>query len=192
LVVASSAPAAVPYTFSNGQAANANEVNANFNALVTAIDALTARVAALEGTSTASLAGTYDYFEVTTDVDLLSSNNYGIAGGGASGTVVLNANGSGSIDVTSQYRQLTFSDQNVNVGDIDNLGSIPVHSTDVMLNSSPETVNIPMTWTHANGVVTITTPDGDFSFVVGGRILVHSISSTDGEGHNGIALLVRR
>jgi hypothetical protein len=109
-----------------------------------------------------------------------------------SGTVVLNANGTGSIAVTSQYRQLTFSDQTQSVGDVGNQGSVNVHSTDVALNDTPESVNTSMTWSLSNGVVTVSTGDGDLSFVVAGRILIHGISSTDGEGHNGIALLVRR
>ncbi|HEY8154201.1 MAG TPA: hypothetical protein VII72_08755 [Myxococcota bacterium] len=192
MAVASSALAAVPYTFANGQPADATQVNANFNALVTAIDALNDRVAALESSTPASLVGTYDYFEVKTDVDSLGANSYGIAGGGSSGTVVLNADGTGSINVTSQYRQLVFSDQSLLVGDVGNGGSVSIHSTDVGQNNSPETVSLSMTWALSNGILTVTTGDGDTSFAVAGKILVHGISSTDGEGHNGIALLVRR
>ena len=191
LAASSSALAAVPFTFTNGQQADANQVNANFGALVTAIDALTARVVALESSTTASLAGTYDYFQVETDVDTTAPNSYSIAGGGASGTVVLNANGTGSVNVTNQYRQLTFSDQSLLVGGVGG-GSVSVHSTDVTQLDTPETDNQSITWTHSNGVVTVTTSGGDASFVVAGKVLIHSISSTDGEGHNGISLLVRR
>ena len=192
LATASSALADVPYTFVNGQPADANQVNANFDALVTALDALTARVDALEASTSASLAGTYDYFEVTTDVDGLGPNSYGVAGGGASGTVVLDSNGTGSVDITSQYRQLTFWHQSLLVGNVDNTGSVGIESTGVNLNDSPETINGSVTWSLSNGVVTVSTGEGDLSFVVAGRILIHSISSTDGEGHNGLALLVRR
>ncbi len=190
--VGSSALAAVPFTFTNGQPANATEVNTNFNALVQAIDALTARVDALESSTTASLAGTYDYFEVKVDVDNTMANSYSIAGGGASGTVVLNGNGTGSVNLTNQYRQLTFNEQSLLVGNVTNNGSVSVHSTDVAQFDTPETTNQSITWTHSNGVVTVTTLDGNSSFVVAGKVLIQGISSTDGEGHNGIALLVRR
>jgi hypothetical protein len=75
---------------------------------------------------------------------------------------------------------------------VGNQGSVDVHSTDVALNDTPESVNTSMTRSLSNGVVTVSTGDGDLSFVVAGRILIHGIASTDGEGHNGIALLVRR
>ena len=126
LAAASSAQAQVPYTFVNGQPADANQVNANFDALVAAIDALTARVDALEASTSESLAGNYDYFEVTTDVDDLGPNSSGIAGGGAFGTVVLNSNGTGSVAITSQYRQITFWHQSLLVGNVDNCGSVGI------------------------------------------------------------------
>jgi hypothetical protein len=192
LAVASSALAQVPYTFTNGQPADADQVNANFDALVTALDALTARVDALEASTTGSIAGTYVYFEVTTDVDALGPNSYGMAGGGAFGTVVLNSDGTGTVDITSQYRQLSFWHQSLLVGNVDNTGSVGIESTGLNLNDSPETIDTSITWSLSDGVVTVSTGDDDLGFLVAGRILVNSISSTDGEGHNGIALLVRR
>jgi len=192
LASGSSALAAVPFTFSNGQPANAVEVNANFGALVTAIDALAARVDALESTTTASLAGTYDYFEVKVDVDNTGPNSYSMAGGGSSGTVVLNADGTGSVNLTTEYRQLTFNDQTELCGNVANSGSVSVHSTDVVHLNTPETNNQPITWTLSAGVVTVSTGDGDASFVVAGRMLIEGISSTDGEGQNGIVLMLRR
>jgi hypothetical protein len=192
LASSSSALAAVPFTFSNGQVADANQVNANFGALVSALDALTARVDALESTTTASLAGTYDYFEVKVDVDQNSSSSFSIAGGGASGTVVLNANGTGTISLTSQYRQLTYNEQTLQCGNVANSGSVNVLSTDVAHFDTPETNNDSITWSLSAGVVTIATGDGDANFVVAGRILVEGISSTDGEGQNGVTLMVRR
>jgi hypothetical protein len=192
LAVVSSAAADGPYTCVNGQPADADHVNANFDALVTALDELTARVDALEASTSESLAGTYVYFEVTTDVDDLGANSYGIAGGGAFGTVVLNSDGTGSVDITSQYRQLTFWHQSLLVGNVDNTGSVGIESTDVNRNDSPETIDTSVTWSLSDGVLTVSTGDGDIGFAVAGRILVSSISSTDGEGHNGIALLVRR
>ena len=75
---------------------------------------------------------------------------------------------------------------------MDNSGSVGIESTDVERNDSPETIDTSITWSLSNGILTVSTGDGDIGFVVAGRILISSISSTDGEGHNGIALLVRR
>ena len=173
----------VPHTFTDGTPALAEEVNANFGALVSALDALTARVNALESTTTASLAGTYDYFEIGVDVDQNSSSGFSIAGSGTTGTVVLNANGTGTISLNSQYRQLTFNEQNVQIENVN------VLSTDVAHFNTPETINNSITWSHSAGVLTIATGDGDANFVVAGRILVESIAS---EGQNGVTLMVRR
>lgn len=173
----------VPHTFTDGTPALAEEVNANFGALVSALDVLTARVDALESTTTASLAGTYDYFEVKVDVDQNSSSSFSIAGGGASGTVVLNANGTGTISLNSQFRQLTFNEQTVQIDGVN------VLSTDVAHFNTPETINNSITWSLSAGVLTIATGDGDANFVVAGRLLIESISS---EGQNGVTLMVRR
>src|SRR5687767_1265551 len=60
LATASSAQVSVPFTFSAGSAARASEVNGNFQALVTGINALADRVTKLEGNIvTADLVGTY-------------------------------------------------------------------------------------------------------------------------------------
>src|SRR3954454_13262447 len=56
----SNAQVTVPFTFSAGSPARASEVNGNFQALVNAINGLTARVAKLEGQITAAdLEGSY-------------------------------------------------------------------------------------------------------------------------------------
>ena len=173
----------VPHTFTDGTPARAEEVNANFDALVSTLAALTARVDALESATTASLAGTYNYFEVKVDVDQNGSNSFSIAGGSASGTVVLNANGTGTISLNSQYRQLTFNEQAVQIENVN------VLSTDVAHFNTPETINNSITWSHSAGVLSIATGEGNANFVVAGRILVESISS---EGQNGVTLMVRR
>jgi hypothetical protein len=52
----------VPHTFTSGTQARASEVNANFQALATAIDNLSARVGKLEGgTTDADVVGTYSW-----------------------------------------------------------------------------------------------------------------------------------
>lgn len=177
----------VPYTFVSGTAAKASEVNADFAALVTAINNLEAKVTALEAkvvpSTAASLAGTYDVYEVTIDVDDLGIHSglqyYGIAGSAASGTAVFNADGTGQLNQTKQYRQLQFAQ-----------ATYPDNQTNdhVSLADNPETDNAPFSWTFSGGVVTV----GDTSFVVAGQLLIGRVLSTDGQGHNGIVILVRR
>lgn len=189
----------VPYTFVSGTAAKASEVNANFAALVTAINNLETRVTTLEASvapvTAASLAGTYDVYEVTTDVDDLGTSvsvlgvpnyvhHYGMAGSAASGTAVFNADGTGQMNQTKQYRQLQFHEQFTLIGGVQEL-----YRADVSLADSPEIVNAPFSWTFSNGVVTA----GDINFVVASRrLLIGRVLSTDGQGHNGITILVHR
>ena len=195
-ITTSVAVAQVPFTFTQGQPANAGEVNANFNTLVLQIEQLQAQVAALQAfagaPTTASLAATYDIFELTVDVEQTSPpNGYGVAGKSSFGTAVLNADGTGTISVSDSYRQLSFVDALTSVGNASNAGSVAVHSTTVTFNKTSEPENFAMTWSLAGGVVTITTVDGDINFVVaGGKILINGI--IDFEGQNGIRILVRR
>ena len=172
--------ASVPHIFTAGSPALASEVNANFAALVTAVTTLETKVAALEAKvgphTTASLAGTYDYFEVRIDVDNLSATLNAIAGAGVSGTVVLNANGTGQANTSESYRQLTFNA--VVTGD---------NTVQVGFNNIPATTSQAITWSFANGVVTIS---GGNNFVVVGQLLMQSMVNF--EGQNGIAILARR
>lgn len=172
--------ASVPFTFTSGDPARASEVNANFAALVTAVTALEAQVAALEAkvnpATMADLAGTYSYLEVRIDVDGLSATSNSIAGAGVSGTVVLNADGTGQANLSESYRQLTFNevltgDQTVTVGFL----------------NTPGTTNTAITWSLSGGVVTIS---GGGTFIVVGQLLVQSIVNF--EGQNGLTILARR
>jgi hypothetical protein len=187
LVSGAALAASVPHTFTSGTPAVASEVNDNFSALVAAVTSLEARLTALETTGVpaptmASVAGTYDVFEVSVDVDDLGTNGgnhgFGVAGSGSSGTIVFNSDGSGQINITKQYRQLNLSAYEAG----------GFHYAGVQLNDAPETNTGAMTWTFSNGVVTA----GDTSFVVAGPVLIGRILSTDGQGHNGIIILVRR
>ncbi len=172
-LAATAQAASVPHTFVTGGIASAAEVNANFAALVDAVTALEAKV----GPQTAeTLAGTYDYFEIKIDVDSLSASSKSIAGAGTSGTVVLNANGTGQLNLSTSYRQLTFNA--VTTGD---------NTLQNAFFNTPETNNDALTWTFSNGVVTI--PEGG-SFVAVGQLLIQSIVNE--EGQNGIAILARR
>jgi len=93
------AQTAVPNTFTPGTPAQASQVNANFQALTTAIDALSARVAILEGTLTsAEAAGTYSFSNLSVDI---SGTPTGVNGATLEhrtmlGTVTLNTDGTGS------------------------------------------------------------------------------------------------
>ena len=166
--------ASVPHTFTAGTVASAAEVNANFAALVAAVSALEAEV---DPQSAESLAGTYDYFEVKIDVDNLSSTSKSIAGAGTSGTLVLDANGTGHANLSGSYRQLSFSAV-VNGDD---------ETVDLNFANTPEIVDADITWSYSNGVVTI--PEAG-SFVVVGRMLIQSLVDT--EGQNGLVILTRR
>lgn len=165
--------ASVPYTFTPGGLANAAEVNANFAALVAAVTALENKV---DPHTMAALAGTYDYIEVKIDVDHNGASSNSMAGAGTSGTVVLNEDGTGHADLSHSYRQLTFNA--VLTGD------------KTLQNSffdSPSTEGTDVTWTYADGSVTI--PQAG-SFRVVGNLLIHGIVNE--EGHNGITILARR
>jgi len=172
-LAATAQAASVPHTFVAGGVASAAEVNANFAALVAAVTALEAKVAPQ---SAEDVAGTYDYFEIKIDVDSLSASSKSIAGAGTSGTVVLNANGTGQVNLTTSYRQLTFNA--VTTGD---------NTLQNAFLNTPETNNSAVTWSLTNGVVTI--PEGG-NFVVVGGLLIQSIVNQ--EGQNGIAILARR
>ncbi len=109
----------VPFTFTSGTAAKASEVNADFQALATAIDALSARINKLDGTTpvtTADLAGTYTLTGWMSQVfidgmSVLPAPLYDINGFGVlSGTVTLNADGTGSNSFTINGSQMVTQD----------------------------------------------------------------------------------
>ena len=90
------AQASVPNTFVAGNPAKAAEVNANFQALVNAINSVSARVANLEGEITSSdLVGTYALHQFQTELGGGSSERVEVYTGG--GTVTLAADGTGTI-----------------------------------------------------------------------------------------------
>lgn len=164
--------ASVPNTFSAGAIASADEVNANFAALVAAVTALEAKV---NPATMADLAGTYNYFEVIIDVDNLSATSNSMAGSATSGTVVLNADGSGTASTSTTYRQQTFNA--VTTGD---------NTVAVDFFNTPSTSNNAISWSLSNGVVTIS---GGGSFTVVGQLLINSIKNV--EGQNGLVILAR-
>jgi hypothetical protein len=175
--LAGNAPAAsVPHTFTAGTVASAAEVNANFAALVEAINALEAKV---DPQDAAALAGTYDYFELRIDVDNINASAKSIAGQGTSGTVVLNSDGSGHANLSGQYRQIGFSEVN---------GADQDATVEVNFGSTPESVDEDISWSYTNGVVTVA--DSGESFAVVGRLLIRGM--VNDEGQSGIIILTRR
>src|SRR5258706_4460391 len=97
----------VPNTFTRGTAAKASEVNANFQALATAIDNLGSRVSKLEGTITATdVAGTYAFASL--EAETFTGANVNVASSvgiihhqNGNGTFTLNANGTFSFSATT-------------------------------------------------------------------------------------------
>jgi hypothetical protein len=135
--------------------------------LDTALAALTARVAKLEGNIVASdLAGTYNvaYLETTMDGIQPNVSPATITTKAFRGTLTLNANGTGSASAPpdacggSTLTQGTWTLTGINCAE------------------EPGEV----TWTYANGVITITFSDGDqlpFAVALGGRLFVMAFAA---------------
>src|SRR4051812_7194615 len=138
LAGAAHAQTSVPHSFSSGQPARAAEVNANFQALATAINNLTARVDRLEGAAVtaANVAGTYQLFGLQTGIapsgsGLIETITY-------TGTVTLAGGG-------TYTGSLTESANVLGVGNPPNLssrsptdalaGSYSINSTRITLNT---------------------------------------------------------
>lgn len=161
----------VPNTFTAGAPARAADVNANFQALVTAINALGARVTKLEPpTAAADFAGTYAMQRFQTE----------LGGGGSArvavytssdGTVTLAADGTATrTSSTEQGHQLNLPGDTLTPfsGSSDAAGAI--------------------TWTYSGGKVTIF--GGTFSVADGGRLLIRT-SANPADGTNVLLMLVR-
>jgi hypothetical protein len=102
------AQTAVPYSFAAGTPAKAGEVNANFQALVSAINDLSTRVSKLDGPLTmAALAGTYHFQGLQTELNGGTANQVRVYT--YDGTLTLNANGTGNASVTQTGGQISIS-----------------------------------------------------------------------------------
>lgn len=163
----------VPHTFTAGAPARAAEVNANFQALVTAIDTLSARVDKLDGTTPltmADLAGTYAIHAITTELKTdVATSSPAVAAYSTVGTLTFNANGTGTTAVTDNGTRLLFTPEPFQF----------------------QSINLPFNQTFAWSVSgNVLNADGDLFLVVpGGRILVKS--GVPGAGTNHLVLLVR-
>ena len=114
-VLASALPASaqttVPYSFSAGSPAKAGEVNANFQALATAINALSTRLDKAEGKLTAAdLVGTYRFQSLQPEI---GTGPY-VAFAVFDGTLTVKADGTYSLQFSSKGLQLDIQGGNGN------------------------------------------------------------------------------
>lgn len=170
----------VPHTFTSGTAAKASEVNDNFAALATAIDALGARVDKLEGTLTMSaVAGTYhlSLFSVSPYANSTSStiygSNYNLIRTG-NDTITLNADGTGTAS-----------------GSVDIVNYEQAPTAQVTHTNSPDSSTF--TWTLSGGAITFR--GKTFQHAAGGRLFIN-VSNSIGDSsvpeiENQIFFLVR-
>jgi len=172
------AATAVPYSFTAGTAAKASEVNADFQAMATAIDTLATRVAKLEGQITASdLVGTYvsDSFSVRLNIN-----------GGTGGvtdvrvykaTLTLVADGTGTITSNTEK------------------GAMLEIASPSPATLTPVNASIPLqsfTWHLSGSSMIIDTWLMTFSIVSGGRLLIGTSNDTiSGDVTSTVWLLTR-
>lgn len=177
----------VPNTFTAGTPAKAADVNANFQALATAIDTLSARVDKLDGTTPvtmADLAGTYvinglqmgSFKSVSTPQGWIDNYTY-------QGTLTLVADGNGTLSNTETGNRF-FPSLNPGVSP-DYIASFNPTISSYTLPS-----NQGFTWSLSGGSITIPTLGGSFTIVSGGRLLIKSTSDST-TGTSVLLLLTR-
>lgn len=169
-LICSSVNAQVPYTFSAGTAAKAEEVNADFNALVNQINQLQAQIAELSGNQTTiTVAGTYDLFRLGVDADNNGSGNYSVGGSSFSGTITLNSDGTGSFSTNENDRRLNLSTSSSFNGTIG--GNL--ETTTFSFNASPQSNSGNVTWSLSGNQLTVTpTGDNPVTFAISGTVAV--------------------
>ncbi len=159
----------VPHTFTSGTPAKASEVNAYFQALVTAINSVSDRVAKLEGTITAAdIVGTYQFENLQVGIDVPSGDPEVI---GYHGPIIFNANGTFTCTFTGALHSGTGLE--------------------------PDDGTIDGTWTYADGKVTFTitgeTIANTLYAVNGGELLAGVIQGGQANyGHGNVVLMIRR
>jgi len=166
----------VPYTFTQGQPANAEEVNANFSTLVSQIEQLQTQIAELSNTPTvATLAGTYDFIELRNRISQVTIGyGFDVLAAKATGTLVLNANGTGSLSTTENERYLSISSdtrQDATVGDIE--------TTMLALTDDPSQNNDTFTWTLTGNKVVVNSGGVTYNLRVGGGNILIGNDSDD-------------
>ena len=172
LLLASSATAqvVVPNTLVAGAAAKAADVNANFQALATAINGLASRVAKAEGQLVAAdLAGTYTLSRLQSEIGVGKVAHY-VSGG----TLTLAANGTGTLSgLTEVGTQVNFP--------------VGTAGTQTAINRT-DGVNT-LSWSYTGGRV-VFADFGSLSVADGGRLLISSSANT-ADGTSVMLLFVR-
>lgn len=180
------AQTALPHTFTAGAPARASEVNANFSALATAIDAVITRVAALEAPTLtmAAVAGTYRFASLELGISAFAGTNsqgyLQVSPVRSSGTITLAASGGVTLTLTSEatHGRLDYSPAPNHVhaqvpsGTTAGAASGSAVSSTFTRDTDPHTVT--GTWTITNGEVVITfTGAGTVRLLPGsGRLLI--------------------
>lgn len=169
LCSAASAQVTLPNTFAAGAPARAADVNANFQALVTGINALSSRVSKLEGQITSSdLVGTYAINQFQSELGGGASQRVAVYTGG--GTATFAANGTGTISGNTELgHQLNLP-------------------TGTLAAINRPQASESFTWSLSTG--TVTALGSTFSVVAGGRLLIHT-GVNPADGTNVILLLTR-
>ena len=92
----------LPYTFSPGQTISSAQVNANFQTLLTKIQALEAQLTPV------SIVGTYDYYGFGTGMSLVGNSDeyYRVMRNNSRGTFTFSANGTVAINGTAEYTSM--------------------------------------------------------------------------------------
>ena len=179
----------VPNSFTSGTPAKASEVNANFQALATAVNNLNARIAKLEGNITSSdIVGTYkitslnieNYITTNSSGTLYQKSDYVV-----SGTAVFNTDGTLTFNTTStgwSFDLLKSNNQNT-VGN-------PTFGNFAPQNGLNETQTT--NWTLGTGANagTITIGSKVFNLTAGGKILIKSSKDTDGSSRSATNLVI--
>ena len=167
LLMCSSVYAQVPYTFSSGTAAKAEEVNANFTALENQIGQLQSQITQLSGTQTSiTLAGsTYKLFRLGIKLADNGGGNYDIGNKTFSGTVTFNSGGTGTFSSNETNNTMSFNNNTTN------------GTTSINFQTDPKSNTGTFTWTLNGNSLTIT-PSGDspLTFTVSGNIAVANAS----------------
>jgi hypothetical protein len=156
----------------------------NQNSLVAQLNALTARVAKLEGNITsADLAGTYTLAGIQTRLRGGGAANAAIGSAALTGSLILAADGTGSLTIN---------------GDGSLLFPLAWTSAQSTLGNGNPGETFDLTWTFANGEIstTVTTGEGTSSgppinVGLGGRLLVATLSEFRGDPKsNDLSLLI--
>ena len=180
-----SAQTTLPYNFAPGTVAKASEVNANFQALLTAINKLEGPVTA------ASVAGTYvlaglNFYMTSTPQSGTMSNNARIEHSSTNATAVFNSNGTFTFPQESSNSTAMLFDFFKNGTNV-----VENASATTQTKTSPTTGG--GTWSLSGNTLTITLAGGDvgtFTAAAGGKLFIGIDSSPDNKSQD-LHILIR-